>query len=66
MQASLNLKKEPFALLLFTTIILFFVLASRPISSADFQDRVMFGVPLDSIVWMIPCFLISFTLGMSF
>jgi hypothetical protein len=62
MQTSLNFRKEPFALLLLTTIILLFVLALRPISSVDIQDKVMFGVPLDNIVWIIPFFLISFWL----
>lgn len=62
MQTSLNFRKEPFALLLLTTIILLFVLALRPISNVDFQDKVMFGVPLDNMVWIIPCFLISFWL----
>lgn len=59
MQASLNVRKEPFALLLLTTIILLFVLALRPISNVDSQDKVVFGVPLDNVVWIIPCFLIS-------
>jgi hypothetical protein len=62
MQTSLNFRKEPFALLLLTTIILLFGLALRPISKMDFQDKVMFGVPLDKMVWTIPCFLISFWL----
>jgi hypothetical protein len=62
MQTSLNFRKEPFSLLLLTTIILLFVLALRPISSVDIQDKVMFGVPLDNIVWIIPFFLISFWL----
>ena len=62
MQTSLNLRKEPFALLLFTTIILLFVLALRPISNFDFQDKEMFGVPLNNMVWIIPSFLISFWL----
>jgi len=62
MQTSLNFRKEPFALLLFTAIILLFVLALRPISSLDFQEKVMFGVPLDNFVWIIPCFLIFFWL----
>jgi len=39
-----------------------FVLALRPISSVAFQDKVMFGVSLDNMVWVIPCFLISFWL----
>ena len=62
MQSTLNFRKEPFALLLLTTIILLFVLALRPISNVDFQDKVMFGVPLNNMVWIIPCFLISFWL----
>ncbi len=62
MQTSFNFRKEPFSLLLLTTIILLFVLALRPISNVGFQDKVMFGVPLDNMVWIIPCFLISFWL----
>ncbi|MBK8483018.1 MAG: hypothetical protein IPO86_00255 [Saprospiraceae bacterium] len=62
MQTSLNLRREPFALLLLTTILLLFVLALRPISSVDFQDKVMFGVPFDNMVWVIPSYLISFWL----
>jgi hypothetical protein len=62
MQTSLNFRKEPFALLLLTTIVLLFILALRPVSNVDFQDKVMFGVPLDNMVWIIPCFLISFWL----
>ena len=62
MQTSLNFRKEPFALLLLTTIILLFVLALRPISNTDFHDKVMFGVPLNNMVWIIPFFLISFWL----
>jgi hypothetical protein len=62
MQKSLNFRKEPVALLLLTTIFLLFVLALRPISSVGFQDKVMFGVPLDNMVWIIPCFMISFWL----
>ena len=62
MQTSLNFRKEPFALLLLTTIILLFVLALRPISNTDFHDKVMFGVPLNNMVWIIPFFLTSFWL----
>ena len=62
MNTSLNFRKEPFALLLLTTIILLFVLALRPISNTDFHDKVMFGVPLNNMVWIIPFFLISFWL----
>lgn len=62
MQVSLNFRKEPFALLLLTTIILLFAFALIPISNVDFKDKVMFGIPLDQMVWIIPCFLISFWL----
>lgn len=62
MQTSLNFRKEPFTLLLSSTIILLFVLALQPISNIDLQDKVMFGVPLANMVWIIPCFLISFWL----
>lgn len=51
-----------FALLLLTTIILLFALALRPISTVDFKDKVIFGIPLDNMVWIIPCFLSSFWL----
>lgn len=60
MQTSLNFRKEPYVLLLFTTIILLFALAFKPLSNFDFQDKVMFGVPLDNMVWIIPCFLLAF------
>jgi hypothetical protein len=56
---SLNIKKRPFVLLLFTAIMLLAALALSPISSVDFQDKVMFGVPLNNAVWFIPLFLIS-------
>lgn len=62
METSLNFRKEPFALLLLTTIVLLYVLALRPISNNEFQDKVMFGVPLGNMVWIIPGFLISFWL----
>ena len=58
MQISLNFRKEPFALLLPTSIILLFALALRPISNIDFQNKVMFGIPMDIMVWITPCFLI--------
>lgn len=60
MKTSLNLKENPFSLLLFTTIALLFALSFRPISNVDFTDKVMFGVPLNNMVWIIPLFLISF------
>ena len=62
MKISLNIRKEPFALLLLTTIFLLPVLVLRPNSDIDFQKEVMFGVPLDNMVWIIPCFLFSFWL----
>jgi hypothetical protein len=62
MRTSLNIKKDPFVLLLFTAIILLFVLALHPISDVDFKDKVMFGIPLDNMAWFIPLFLTSFWL----
>jgi hypothetical protein len=62
MQTSLNLRKEPFVLLLFTTVILLFTFTLRPITTLDFQDKVMFGIPLDNMVWFIPFFLLTFWL----
>ncbi|MEQ1587369.1 MAG: hypothetical protein ABL895_15885 [Cyclobacteriaceae bacterium] len=60
MKTSLNLKENPFVLLLFTTIILLFVLSLQLISNVDFADKVMFGIPLNNMVWTFPFFLISF------
>lgn len=62
MKTSLNLKENPSILLLLTTIILLSALALRPIANVDFQDKVVFGIPLDNMVWIIPLFLISFLL----
>lgn len=62
MKTSLNLKENPFVLLLFTAIVLLFALALRPITNVDFQGKVMLGIPLDSMVWIIPLFLVSFWL----
>lgn len=62
MKRSLNLRKEPFVLLLVTTVILLFALALRPIANLDFQDKVMFGIPLDNMVWFMPFFLLAFWL----
>ncbi|MBK6901493.1 MAG: hypothetical protein IPH04_01430 [Saprospirales bacterium] len=62
MKTALNLKENPFVLLLFTTIILLLALALRPIANVDFQDKVVFGIPLDNMVWIIPLFLMSFWL----
>lgn len=59
METYFNVKKEPFALLLLTTFVLLFVLATRPLSNIDFRDKVMFGVPLDNVIWIFPSFLIS-------
>lgn len=59
---TLNLRKEPFVLLLGTTVILLFALTLKPITNLDFQDKVMFGVPLDNMVWFIPFFLLAFWL----
>lgn len=62
MKTTLNLKENPFVLLLFTTIALLFALSLRPTPNLDFSDKVMFGIPLDNIVWIIPFFLIYFWL----
>lgn len=62
MKTLLNLKENPPILLLFTTIILLLALALRPIANVDFQDIVVFGIPLDNMVWIIPLFLMSFWL----
>lgn len=59
METYFNLKKEPFALLLLTTFVLLFVLAIRPLSNIDFRDKVMFGISLDNVIWIIPGFLIT-------
>lgn len=59
MKTSLNLKKDPFVLLLFATLVLLFTLALKAILRLDFHDVVMFSVPSDSMVWFIPFFLLS-------
>ena len=59
MHTLFNLKKEPFVLLLLATVILLFALALRPIAHLDYEDKVMFGVPLDNMVWFIPFYLLT-------
>jgi hypothetical protein len=62
MKSVLNIKENPFVLLLFTTIALLFALSFRPIANIDFQDKTMFNVPLHSMVWIIPLLTLSFWL----
>ncbi len=62
MQTSLNVKKDPFVLLLFTTILLLFAFALSPVAHVEFQDKVMFTIPLGNMVWTIPLYLICFWL----
>ena len=62
MKTSLNLKKDPFVLLLFATLVRLFGLALTPIVNVDLREKVMFNVPLDSMVWFVPFFLLSFWL----
>lgn len=59
MKSILSIKENPFVLLLFTTIVLLFALAFRPVANTDFQDKTMFAIPLDSVVWIIPLLLLS-------
>jgi hypothetical protein len=59
MKSILSVKENPYVLLLFTTMALLFALAFRPIANIDFQDKTMFSIPLDSIVWVIPLLLLS-------
>ena len=59
METYFNVKKEPFALLLLTIFVLLFVLAISPLSNIDFRDKVMFGISLDNVIWIIPGFLIT-------
>ena len=59
METYFKVKKEPFALLLLTTFVLLFVLAIRPLSNIYFRDKVMFGISLDNVIWIIPGFLIT-------
>ena len=62
MRTSLNIKKEPFVLLLFTGIVLLIVLAAHPISNEGFSDKVLFGISFSIMIWFIPLFLIFFWL----
>src|SRR5690606_27383279 len=52
-------KENPSVLLLFVAMALLFVFALKPLVDLDLHDKVMFGVPLDSMVWIIPFFLLS-------
>lgn len=58
METLFSLRKEPFALLLLTTIVLLFALSLRPLSDVDMQGKLMFGVPVANMIWIMPCFLI--------
>ena len=55
----LNIKKRPYQLLLFTAIALLFALVFSPVAQIDLRDKTMFSVPLATMVWIIPLFLIS-------
>jgi amino acid transporter len=55
----LNIKENPFGLLLFAAIVLMLALVFRPTADIDLQDMTMFGVPLTIMVWIIPLLLIS-------
>ena len=59
MDAPLNIKQNPYVLLLFTTMALLFALAFRPMNNIDFKDITMYSIPLDSVVWAIPLVLMS-------
>ena len=58
----LNIKERQYGLLLFTAIALSVTFVLPPFAHIDFQDKTVFGVPLATIVWMIPLLLISFWL----
>lgn len=62
MKSILSIKENPYVLLLFTTMALLSALAFRPIANLDFQDKTMFSIPLDSMIWIIPLLLLSFWL----
>ncbi|MDX2048097.1 MAG: hypothetical protein SFU87_15005 [Chitinophagaceae bacterium] len=62
MKTLLNIRKSPHGLLLFTSIALLFALTLRPIANIDFQGRTMFGLPSESMGWIIPLFLLLFWL----
>jgi hypothetical protein len=58
----LNIKERPYGLLLFTAIALSLALVFPPIANINFQDKIMFSVPLAIMVWIIPLLLITFWL----
>jgi hypothetical protein len=62
MKSSLDLNKRPFVLLLLTAIILWFALVLWPIAKVDVQDKVVFGISLEYMLWIVPLVLISFWL----
>jgi hypothetical protein len=55
----LNIKENPFGLLLFTAIVLLLALVFRSTADIDLQDMTVFGIPLTIMVWIIPLLLIS-------
>ncbi len=48
------LKEKPFVLLLYATIMILFALILCMIANIDFKDKVMFGLPLETVIWIIP------------
>lgn len=53
---------EPYLLFLVMALIFLFVLSLWPIAPADLHDKVMFGIPLSNLIWIMPLFLIAFWL----
>jgi len=60
MKVSVNFKENPFFLFLLSSIILIFAFAIQPIANLNFQDKVIFSLPMKNFVWIIPMFLFSF------
>ncbi len=54
----LHIKERPHGLLLLVAIVLLIALVFLPLASFDFQDKTIFSVPLDIMVWIIPLLLI--------
>jgi hypothetical protein len=58
MKTILNIKESPYGMLLFTAIALLIAFVSPAFAGIDLQDMTMFSLPLTTVVWMIPMFLI--------
>ncbi|TAE45091.1 MAG: hypothetical protein EAZ89_21380 [Bacteroidetes bacterium] len=60
MKSILNVKESPYGLLFLTALIMLAAVAAAPAASIDFQDKMMFSIPLSTMIWIIPLLLTCF------